>query len=249
MVESAVPCKWVTQMWKKCDLYLSSKYFFPYICETEKCCCFVLFFSPEVKAYTLSTMGQDSQKAPAPITSDIQPPPPCPLRAPQGFTDDSCLGHHLQAQLWDWNQGVWQDTSSRAAFRRLRRMAETSRHCKRSPLLANFAQLEQCWKTSTGSWREGTAEIHFWPSSHLLRSMCPEESLQMLILQMSKKGAGVEPEGTDSINSMPSKLFIQEQALHQMYSFRLKVTFPCLLYWRSFFLKQQLHPGAAAGPK
>lgn len=85
------------------------------------------------------------------------------------------------------------------------RMAETSKHWKRSPLLANFAQLEQCWKTSTGSWREGTAEIHFWPSSHLSRSTCPKESLQMLILQMSKKAAGVEPEGTDSVHSMPSK--------------------------------------------
>lgn len=60
--------------------------------------------------------------------------------------------------------------------------------------------------------------------------MCPKESLQMLILQMSKKTAGIEPEGTESINSMPSKILIQEQALHQMYSFRLKVTFQWLLY-------------------
>lgn len=34
-----------------------------------------------------------------------------------------------------------------------------------------------------------------------------------------------------------------------MYSFRLEVTFPWSLYWRSFFLKQQLHPGAAASPR
>lgn len=34
-----------------------------------------------------------------------------------------------------------------------------------------------------------------------------------------------------------------------MHSFRLEVTFPWSLYWRSFFLKQQLHPGAAASPR
>lgn len=46
----------------------------------------------------------------------------------------------------------------------------------------------------------------------MLRSMCPTESLQMLILQMSKKAAGDEPKGTDSINSTPSKILSQEQA-------------------------------------
>jgi len=52
----------------------------------------------------------------------------------------------------------------------------------------------------------------------------------MLTFQMHKKAASVELEGTDSINSMPSKILIQEQALHQMHSFRLKVTFQWLLY-------------------
>lgn len=39
-----------------------------------------------------------------------------------------------------------------------------------------------------------------------------------------------------SINSMPSKRLIQEQTLHQMYSFRPKVTFQWLLYWRRYSL-------------
>lgn len=44
-----------------------------------------------------------------------------------------------------------------------------------------------CGKASIASQRRGIAEVDFWPSSHVLRSMQSKESLQMIIPQMRKK--------------------------------------------------------------
>lgn len=132
----------VKEMWSGSQL----KVFFPFLLWDGEV---LFFFLQEVKAYTLSAMGQDSQKAPALITSDIQPPPPfCPLKPPQDFRDYSCLGHHLQGELWDWNQGVWQDTSSHSAFRHVfggwRRPANTGANTPLSLLtLHNWSSVEK----------------------------------------------------------------------------------------------------------
>lgn len=229
-MDSALPCKWVTQMWEKWDIYLSSKYFLsPFFVRWRS-----VSFARSEGLYPLS-YGSRFIESPSTnyfwhaATTALPPDSPTglhrlqlPCTPPQRRVlgrEPECVTAHIQPRCLQ--TCLW-------------RMAETSRHWKLSPLPVNFAQLVLCRKTSTGSWRGGIAERDFWPSSHMLRSMCPKESLQMLILRTSKKAAGVEPEGTNSINSMPSKILIQEQALHQMHSFRLKVTFQWLLYWRSF---------------
>lgn len=235
IMDSALPWKRVTQMWEKFNPLSQLKVgfvtffllFFSFLWDRE------LFLLPEVRADL--SYGSIFRESPSINYFWHTSTTLCPLTAPQGFRDASCPVHHLKRQLWDWNQRVWQGTCSHAAIRQIfggLQRPEDIQELSSHP--ANSAWLVLCGKTSIASQRRDVAEVDFWPSSHVLRSMWPKESLQMIIPQMRKKAADVVPKGSDSINSTPSKILMWEPALHQTYSFRLKVTFHWLLYWRSF---------------
>lgn len=188
-----------------------------------------------MRAYTLSTTDQDSQKAPTSIAFNIWTPPICLLAASQGFVDPSCLGLHLKGELWmrlesEHVTGRLQLYCLETCFWSI---ADTSRHEKLSPLPANFAELVPSVNTSTGSWRGSIAEAFFNFTA------CVREHVSLRISSDANHPNKHESSRRwawrhCSINSMPSKRLIQEQALHQMYSFRPKVTFQWLLYWRSY---------------
>lgn len=167
-----------------------------------------VFSLPEKRAYTLSTTDQDSQKSPTSIAFNIWTSPVCLLAASQGSVDPSCLGLHLEGELWmelepehvTGHLQPWDKAALSCLETCFWSIADTSRHWKLFP-----AELIPSVNTFTRSWRGSIAEADSLASLNVLGNMCPKESLQMLIIQISMKAAGIEPEGTVASIVCPPK--------------------------------------------